>query len=704
MIEDHIEAALSDHLNTEHDKEKGDTEKDNGLKKQRQSTALKRARFRIAARGRRQRERQLFKELADLLPLPPNIGAQLKKASIIRLTAGYLHVRALADQTSNFQQTQNTEDIIDVARPFSLRSIHPHFMTAIPTICLEERLLDLALGGFLLVTFLDGQVIFTTENVNKYIGINQIYLIGRSLFDIMHPFDQKEVKQVLAKLAGNEGRQNCSIFWRTMNTINLRPVPWKMLHCTGVKKPFLPLASHCLLLLCRPLPVQGIEDIPASLNHTSFLSIHSPDMRFTYCDSRVWELTGFLDTELFGHSVYKYYHTSDCLKLFQAHICLLSKGQVTTGKYRLLLKHGGYVWAQTEATVVYNNQTRQPQNIFCINYVLSDAELSDLVFSLEQLQHSLKPHRLCVETTLSPLLADIAGQKTGSQANESALLANTTGHTWLTDSSAVFNRNICEKTSVSCEKWDGDLGALASMDGEDSLLFPMLDYPRERQESSKDCGLSGNVLNVHHYQDEGMPHASECVLCSSNPVAIFHGCQEQPQCNSSWTQRHRICKTGNSLTQRDSGNPWLVWSTLRTIVKQEFDAPQEYPTQNPQCYQKAKMTPIQSSQHDHPPNSRRPTSYPYPTWQRNRDGETCIGNHHSQTSAHWRSGHINNLRRPGKPKDSSRGRVASFPLTLPVLSHRECEVNAPLGPASFLLNGTEITSVLDQASTRISVG
>lgn len=97
---------------------------------------------------------------------------------------------------------------------------------------------------------------------------------------------------------------------------------------------------------------------------------------------------------------------------------------------------------------------------------------------------------------------------------------------------------------------------------------------------------------------------------------------------------------------RDSGNPWLVWSTLRTIVKQEFDAPQEYPTQNPQCYQKAvshymnirpantfidfmsclsilllfiqKMTPIQSSQHDHPPNSRRPTSYPYPTWQRNR--------------------------------------------------------------------------------------
>ncbi|XP_062392677.1 hypoxia inducible factor 1 subunit alpha, like 2 isoform X2 [Sardina pilchardus] len=451
MIEDYIEATLTDYVNRLNN-EKGNTKKVNEPKKQR--PAWKRAQSRMAARGRRQRERELFNELADLLPLPLNTGAQLNKACIIRLTVGYLHVRALLDP-STFQQTQNTEAIIDVARPLTLKSIHPDYKTAIPSICLEEQLLDLALGGFMLVTFLDGRILYTTENVSKYIGINQVDLIGRSMFDIMHPCDQKEVKQVLAKLAGSVGRQKCSLFWRTKNTVSLRAVSWTVLHCTGVKGPSPPLAPHRLLLLCRTLPVQGL---PAGLNHKTFQSIHSPDMRLISCDSRVWELTGFQETELIGQSVYKYYHTLDCLKLMQAHICLLSKGRMATGKYRLYHKCGGYVWVETEASVVYNNQTRQPQTIFCINYVLSDAELPEVVFSLEQMDYSLKPHGLCPETTVSPQLAHTAGQDTAIQANGSALLSNTTGHTWLPDSPTVFNKHLCEKTPVSYQRAVASLG------------------------------------------------------------------------------------------------------------------------------------------------------------------------------------------------------------------------------------------------------
>ncbi|XP_048125146.1 hypoxia inducible factor 1 subunit alpha, like 2 isoform X2 [Alosa alosa] len=707
MIEDYIEATLTDYLNRQLNNEKGNTEKVSEPKKQRTSTAWKRAQSCIAARGRRQRERELFNELADLLPLPPNTGAQLNKACIIRLTAGYLHVRALLGP-STFQQTQNTEDIIDVARPLPLKSIYPYYKRAIPSICLEEGLLDLALEGFLLVTFLDGRVLYTTENVNKYIAINQVDLIGRSLFDIMHPYDQNEVKQVLAKLAGSVGRQKCSLFWRTKNTVSLRAVSWTVLHCTGVKGPSHPLASHSLLLLCQPLPVQGVDHIPAGLNHKTFQSIHSPDMRFTSCDSRVWELTGFQNTELVGQSVYKYYHTIDCLKLMQSHICLLSKGRMVTGKYRLHHKHGGYVWVETEASVVYNNQTRQPQTIFCINYVLSDAELPEVVFSLEQLEYSLKSHGLCPETTVSPVLAHTAGQDTANRANGSALLSNTTGHTRLSDSPTVFNKHLCEKASVSYvshhvfhdDKWYRDLDALAPyipMDGEDSVLLPIQDYPWHRQESSKDCGLSGNGLDVHHYHG-GKPHASECVLCSSNPAATYPVSQGQPQPHSSWTQRHKILKTDNTHTRR---NLQPVWDSLSPIVQQESNAPQEHTPQNPQ---RVKITSVQSSQYKHPPNSRQSTSHPYPTWQRIRDREIYTGTHNSPTSMQRRSGHIRNLQRPGKRKDYAEGQVDSFSLNLPLLSHSECEVNAPLGPTFYLLSGTEITSVLDQATTRISMG
>ncbi|XP_063059783.1 hypoxia inducible factor 1 subunit alpha, like 2 isoform X2 [Engraulis encrasicolus] len=694
-----------------------------------QSVALKRARSRVTARVRRQRERQLFKELTDLLPLPHRrTGPHLNKASIIRLTVGYLHVRALLDSTC-LKKTETTTKSLDAERP-SFGSIYPPAMTATAAGCVEEGLLDLGLGRFLLAIFFNGQVIFTTENVNKYIGINQMDLIGRSLFDIMHPYDQKEVKQVLTNLAGNAGPQKCRIFWRTRTSPNLRPM--RVLHCSGVKSPLVSLATHCLLLLCRPLPVHAGEGIPSGLSQRSFLSIHSPDLTFTYCDSSVWELTGFQDDELFGQSVYKYYHASDYLKLVQAHFCLLSKGQMTTGKYRFLVKHGGYAWAETEASVVYDAHTRQPQKIICINYLLSDVEQADVVFSQEQLDDSLGPCGLCPETVPSPppppppppqLTDRAAGHNTQTQASALPLLCNTSGHNWGPGSSATLHRHICEKTSISYDMWDGDgdLDALApyiAMDEEDAVLLPRVSYSRrERQQSSQARSLSGNILDAHHERGGKPQHASECVLCSADPMAIDRMCQTQPQPNhTSRTQTHRLAQSGHAPKQRTSGDPWLAWSALRAIVEQDYSTPQTHTPLYPQPDQTVKKTPMQSSWHTPIPRNRQaPVSHqhPYPTWQ--RDKGIWVGNQDSSflpSSLQWTGqphpGHTKGqLQNPGRPRSGDKGHgdsVGMFPASLPVLSHRECEVNAPLGPTCYLLKGAEITSVLDQAATRISVG
>lgn len=110
----------------------------------------------------------------------------------------------------------------------------------------------------------------------------------------------------------------------------------------------------------------------------------------------------------------------------------------------------------------------------------SDVEPSELVFSLEQLEHSLQPHGLCPQTAVSPLQADKAGQDPSLQHSQSALLSSkgivkskqiyyhlkcqqrlkkmllcglpfaldTTGHTWVSDSPDDFNRHTCEKTQL----------------------------------------------------------------------------------------------------------------------------------------------------------------------------------------------------------------------------------------------------------------
>lgn len=47
-----------------------------------------------------------------------------------------------------------------------------------------------------------------------------------------------------------------------------------------------------------------------------------------------------------------------------------TKGQVVSGQYRMLAKHGGYVWLETQGTVIYNPRNLQPQCVMCVNYVL----------------------------------------------------------------------------------------------------------------------------------------------------------------------------------------------------------------------------------------------------------------------------------------------------------------------------------------------
>ncbi|XP_022532000.2 hypoxia inducible factor 1 subunit alpha, like 2 isoform X2 [Astyanax mexicanus] len=377
MITKQLETVLKDSLGHKLQLKQKCKQKVGELKKARVCTEWRKARSRVAARNRREKESQLFREIATLLPLAPNIEAQLDKASVIRLTIAYLHLRAIL----------NTPDPCTASATTPPASAGP----GEPAEVNKKGFFNDALGRFLLILSLNGKIIYTTKDVTFHTGINQMDLIGRSLFDFMHPCDQKELKESLTKLIGCQEQQMCELFLRIKSASNNKLTPWKVIHCTGVKKSSSTSGTSCLLLLCRSLPVQDVIQIGAYLNFKTFLSIHGPDMKFTYCHSGVQEMTGFSDTELYGQSVYQYYHPSDCQHIHKAHLCLFAKGQVYTGKYRLLQKHGGYVWVETEATVVYNIRTGKPESVVCVNYILSGVEMADVVFSLEQTDRLMKP-------------------------------------------------------------------------------------------------------------------------------------------------------------------------------------------------------------------------------------------------------------------------------------------------------------------------
>ncbi|XP_031643971.1 hypoxia inducible factor 1 subunit alpha a isoform X6 [Oncorhynchus kisutch] len=352
-------------------------------KKSRVSSERRKEKSRDAARYRRGKESEVFYELAQELPLPHSVTSNLDKASIMRLAISYLHMRKLLSTDKAVEKEQEESEMDSQLNGSYLK----------------------ALEGFLMVLSKDGDMIYLSENVNKCLGLAQFDLTGLSVFEYTHPCDHEELREILVHRTGTSKkskgpntersfflRMKCTLTSRG-RTVNVKSSTWKVLHCSGhVRVHEAPTEQSpighkeqpvsYLVLVCDPIPHPS--NIEAPLDTKTFLSRHTLDMKFTYCDERITELMGYDPEDLINRSVYEYYHALDADYLTKTHHNLFVKGQVSTGQYRMLAKIGGFVWVETQATVIYNNKNSQPQCVVSVNFVLSGIEEEKMVLSLEQ--------------------------------------------------------------------------------------------------------------------------------------------------------------------------------------------------------------------------------------------------------------------------------------------------------------------------------
>uniref|UniRef100_A0A8C6TVW5 Endothelial PAS domain protein 1b n=1 Tax=Neogobius melanostomus TaxID=47308 RepID=A0A8C6TVW5_9GOBI len=359
----------------------------------RSSSERRKEKSRDAARCRRSKETEVFYELAQQLPLSHSVSSHLDKASIMRLAISFLRTRKLLTSASASKENKEEEGQLD---SLYLKSLE----------------------GFITVVTSDGDMVFLSENISKFMGLTQVELTGHSIFDFTHPCDHEEIRENLSLKTTGSGfakkskeltterdffmRMKCTVTNRG-RTVNLKSASWKVLHCTGQLKMYNSAPSRvlggykeppltCAVFMCEPIPHPSHIDTP--LDSTTFMSRHSMDMKFTYCDDRVTELMGYTPEDLIGRSVYDFYHALDSDRVTRSHHNMCSKGQAVTGQYRMLAKSGGYVWMETQGTVIYNSRNSQPQCIVCVNYVLSDVEEPSMIFSLEQTEALFKPNNM----------------------------------------------------------------------------------------------------------------------------------------------------------------------------------------------------------------------------------------------------------------------------------------------------------------------
>ncbi|XP_044615017.1 hypoxia-inducible factor 3-alpha isoform X3 [Equus asinus] len=370
----------------------------------RSSTELRKEKSRDAARSRRSQETEVLYQLAHTLPFARGVSAHLDKASIMRLTISYLRMHRLC-AAGEWNQVAAGGGPLDA--------------------CYLK-----ALEGFVMVLTAEGDMAYLSENVSKHLGLSQLELIGHSIFDFIHPCDQEELQDALtprhslSKKKPEAPTERCfslrmkSTLTSRGRTLNLKAATWKVLHCSGHMRAYKPPAQtspagsptlepplQCLVLICEAIPHPGSLEPP--LGRGAFLSRHSLDMKFTYCDERIAEVAGYSPDDLIGCSAYEYIHALDSDAVGQSIHTLLSKGQAVTGQYRFLARSGGYLWTQTQATVVSGGRGPQSESIVCVHFLISRVEETEVVLSLEQTErHSRRPVQRGIPSQDGPNLGD----------------------------------------------------------------------------------------------------------------------------------------------------------------------------------------------------------------------------------------------------------------------------------------------------------
>nr|XP_018666946.1 transcription factor protein isoform X2 [Ciona intestinalis] len=337
----------------------------------------RREKSRDAARCRRNKECDIFQEICDNLPVAHDVIGQLDRSALLRLVISYIKLRQA------LPKTMFSDSIADVISDLSIKQENPA-----PVISNDDYVN--ALNGFILIISTDYDILYASENVKEYLGLSHLDLIVQNILSYTHEGDHDDIRNCFRESEGKSLRK--SFFLRMKSTLtpngkttNLKSASYKVLRCTGMITPS-QAQSDTSAFVAHVQPIPHPSNIQHVLDSRTFLSRHSPDMKFTYWDERMSEILDYDAEGLMGKSFYDYVHVMDAKAIANSFQKLYRLGQIETERYRFLNKNGGYHWVITQATVITGNKNQKAQCVVCIHYVIGESTETEMIFSSEQLQ------------------------------------------------------------------------------------------------------------------------------------------------------------------------------------------------------------------------------------------------------------------------------------------------------------------------------
>jgi len=340
----------------------------------RRNSDVRKEKAKDAARNRRTQESDYFEDLERLLPVsgPPPTSQQtaLDKTSIIRLSVAHLKTR---DVLQNGLQMRDIKE--EVA----------------PEIDVFE-----CLDGFTLTIGTNGDVIFVSENVSKYIGLTQVELLGQDFSDYVHPCDHQELRKLTQKKTIGSDDELVEMFVRVKCTvtergrmINLKQANYKPLKLTGkcrsmAEKESGGVTGNIFLGVARPVVER---EVMVDQQIGVFTTKHSVDMRFMETDPWMSVVASYSTNSLMGVSFFELVHAQDIVNVQKAFKNLKDHGQCETPPYRLLCYGGGFAWVQTQACLAATRRgSSKGQTVSCSHQQISEVMNKDEILSIIQMK------------------------------------------------------------------------------------------------------------------------------------------------------------------------------------------------------------------------------------------------------------------------------------------------------------------------------
>ncbi|XP_049592572.1 neuronal PAS domain-containing protein 4-like [Syngnathus scovelli] len=238
-----------------------------------------------------------------------------------------------------------------------------------------------ALHGFILVTTVQGKLVYVSENVSEYLGLSMVDVLqGDTIYDMVEHEDISIIEPILKrhneKTPSSERSFVCSM--QTSKTFKQQHSVCSMLVQGSLQSfpevwfsPNGTVGETLFVALCTPT-VDRLRGVESHLC-PSFKSVHTLDMSFTQLSDSVLYLMGYSAEEMVGRSWYNLVHPEELSLSVNHHRRLLQAEESLQVQMvmRLQCKDLSWAWSYTCATKESRCQTAY---IFCTNFLISETE------------------------------------------------------------------------------------------------------------------------------------------------------------------------------------------------------------------------------------------------------------------------------------------------------------------------------------------